>query len=704
MNLRILHGASVLASALLLFLIEPMVAKALLPLYGGSPAVWNTCLLFFQGLLLLGYAYAHFGSRVLGHRGHLIAHAALLVLPLVLLPPRIPIEGPPPTAWPVPSLLWALMIAVGLPFLVLASNSSLMQRWHALRSGESPYFLYAASNIGSFFALIAYPFLVEPALGIHAQLKSWSIGYIGYLLLGGGALVGAWRAAPTSERPVASSVSGAQKLRWLIRSAIPSSLLLAVSFAITTDVAAIPLLWVLPLALYLGTFVIAFWPRMPFPRRALVVLGSLLICVILGRPWLGRGSLLLGLGMPLSILTIGSWICHADLARDRPDAEHVTQYYLWISLGGFLGGVFGNLVAPRLFSSIAEYPLSLALLAVMFSVGADQGAGLMAALKKRSTFIRLILGAAPFLAWGLYAPGAVDLADAWDYTPLVLMFVALALSRFPGQFAVASLSAALVCVFVVVPGVRTLDARRSFFGVVRVREWDGARRLVHGTTKHGEEQWEPFDPTPKLYYEPFSPLARAVSIQNEQAMIGAVGLGAGSIAYYGKAGQHLRFYEIDPIIEPLARRWFTFLDKSAAQIEVKLGDARLTLQNAEDRSFDMLLIDAFSSDAIPVHLMTDEAVRLYMQKLKSDGFVVFHVSNRHLNLVPVLRAIAKKQGLSAANIVYDPDEGTFVAAVALAAAEAPLQRLLDRGWKKLEPGREQLWTDDFSSLLSVITR
>jgi hypothetical protein len=702
--LRRLHAASVLGSALLLFLIEPMVAKALLPLYGGSPAVWNTCLLFFQGLLLLGYAWAHFGARRLGPRGQLIAHAVVLLGTLALLPPRVPTEGPGASAWPVPSLLAALAISVGPQFFVLASNSSLVQRWHALRAGESPYFLYAASNVGSFVALVAYPFLVEPAAGTRAQLRFWSFGYTAFVVLSGVVLAAAWRGAPVVTPPASRPLPSGARLRWAVRAAVPSSLLLAVSLAIATDVASIPLLWVVPLAIYLATFVIAFWPRVGYPRRLLVTVGAVLISLILTWPNVGRGDLKLGLGLPLLTLLVGCWVCHADLARDRPDPEHVTEYYLWIAIGGFAGGVFGNLIAPRLFNSVAELPLSLALLALMFSLGDDHGAALLAALRRPVTWLRLAATAVPFVAWGVIAPRVPT--GRWDSVPFVLLLAAMALWRVPGQFAAACASAALVSTLGVIPGVRTLEARRSFFGVVRVREWDGKRRLVHGTTWHGAQRVAPFEPEPLLYYAAMSPLSRALVLQRGDAHVGVVGLGTGSFAYYAKPEQSIRYYEIDPIVEPLARRWFTFLKDSRGHVDVQLGDARLSLRDAPDRSFDFLLVDAFSSDAIPIHLLTVEAVQLYLDKLVPDGLLVLHVTNVHLDLVPVVRAIAHRLGLAAAHIEWSPDkeDSSYVEAVALARTREPLQKLLDRGWDVLDDGREVLWTDDRSNLLSVIVR
>jgi hypothetical protein len=700
--MRLLHTASVLVSALLLFLIEPMVARALLPLYGGSPAVWNTCLLFFQGLLLAGYAYAHFGARWLGERGQLVVHAAILLAPLALLPPHVPVDGPPASAWPVPSLLLALMLAVGAPFFVLTTNSSLQQKWLARRSGESPYFLYAASNVGSFAALLAYPFLVEPAAGVHAQLRGWSLGYLVFVALAGATVVTAWRSAPAQTEARVPSLPARVRARWTVRAAIPSLLLLAVSMTITTDVASIPLLWVVPLALYLATFVVAFWPRVPFPRRALVVIGGLLMAVVLTQPAFGRGMLSLRLGMPLALLVAGCWLCHGDLARDRPDPAHLTDYFLWIAVGGFLGGVLGNLIAPRLFRSIAEYPIALALMALAFSFGEDQGAALWAALKRPITWARIGVTIAAWLGWAIVARG--NAPEDWSYGPLLLVTAAAMMWRLPTQFAVAIACAAVVSANGLMPGVRNIDARRSFFGLLRVRETDGLRTLVHGTTRHGGQTVDPFDPKPRLYYTPMSPLSRAMVLQHDGARIGGIGLGTGSIAYYAKPQQHLRFYEIDPIVEPMARRWFTFLDQSPAHVDVRLGDARLTLRDEPDGQLDLLYVDAFSSDAIPVHLITVEAMQLYLAKLKPDGVVIMHISNRYLYLARVLRGTARALGLDGAHIDYktDPAEGSSVEAVALARGHAPLQPLLDRGWDPLGDDPSVLWTDDRSNLLSVI--
>jgi hypothetical protein len=459
---------------------------------------------------------------------------------------------------------------------------------------------------------------------------------------------------------------------------------------------------VVPLGLYLASFVVAFWPRLGYPRRLLVPLGAILIAVALGWPGLGRNALSVGLGVPLALLFVGCWICHAELARDRPAPEQVTEYYLWIAVGGFVGGVFGNLVAPLLFRSITEYPLSLALVAVLISVGDGGGTALVAALRRPATWMRLLSTAALFTVWAVVARQATDPPTDWHLVPFALLMISLALMRLPGQFAAACACAALVNSLGVFPGVRTVETRRSFFGVVRVREADGKRRLVHGTTWHGAQWIAPFDPSPLLYYSPFSPLSRAVTLQRPDAHLAVVGLGTGSVAYYSKPGQTLHFYEIDPIIEPMARRWFTFLGDAKARVDVELGDARLTLGAAPDRSIDFLLVDAFSSDAIPVHLLTVEALRLYFAKLKPDGLIVLHVSNRHLDLVPVLRANARQLGVSAAQIRYTPDAETTVQAVALARTAAPLEELLARGWSEMGAGREVPWSDDRSNLLSVI--
>jgi hypothetical protein len=588
---------------------------------------------------------------------------------------------------------------------VLAANTSMIQKWHARRSGESPYFLYAASNAGSFVALCAYPFAVEPAVGLRAQLKLWGAGYLIFLALMLSALSLAWRSGPEVEiAPPGPPMT--RRLRWMARAAIPSSLLLAVSLGITTDVAAIPLLWVVPLALYLATFVLAFWPRLRFPRRALVAIGALLVVTSLAWPDLGRHALSLKLGVPLGILFIGGWICHGDLARDRPDPSHLTDYYLWISIGGFAGGVFGNLLAPRLFHSVAEYPLSLALLTIAFSIGDDQGTQLWSALRRPRAWSGYALVIVPFLVWVVLALRLQHVPDWFDYIPLTLVGIAMVMWQRPGQFALACACAALINVFGVVSGVRTVEARRSFFGVVRVREVEGVRALVHGTTRHGGQRVDPFDPQPVLYYAPMSPLARAVSLEPDGAELAVVGLGCGSVAWYTKPHQKMRYFEIDPIIEPMARRWFTFLRDAPAPVEVRLGDARLRLHDLPDHSQDMVFVDAFSSDAIPVHLLTSEAIQLYMQKLKPGGLVILHLSNRYLDLAQVPRAIAHHLGLAAAHIDYEPDRdfpNAQVEAVALAAEQSTLQKLYDRGWNEMEAGDEVLWTDDRSSLLPLLT-
>lgn len=722
----VLHAVGIFVSAFLLFLVQPMIAKAILPRFGGSPAVWNTCLVFFQGALLLGYAYAHATASRLRPRQHLALHAVVVLLPLLLLPPALHESWiPDPDRWPVPILVAVLAASVGLPFFVLSTNGTLVQHWFSRRSTREPYALYAASNAGSLLALLAYPFLVEPWFGVQAQRVLFAAGYGLFAVLTAALMVLAWKAADgrgvagtalaagEESPPGAALADGGARIpsgdgwaargRWAFRSGVASLLLLATTLRVTIDIGSVPLLWVIPLALYLLTFVIAFLPRAPYPRLLLevvamlgITLGFVSLCIY-GIP------LLPGLVLMLGTLFVGAWICHADLAADRPAPQHLTSFYLWVSIGGFAGGVFGNLVAPVLFKSVAEYPVSLVLLAAVIAMPRFRAEGAYPGTWRRHGAVPLLVAVGAVLAVSHAAPEI--LAPNW--TLLGVLLVGIAARPVRASFLATT---AAVAVFVSVTQMqswRVIDTDRSFFGVLHVEENEGKRMMRHGTTLHGGQIREPLSLMPIFYYHPDSPLGRVMQEAPDGARIGIVGMGVGAMAALTREGQHLTYYEIDPLVDRMARRWFSYLENAPGKVDVVLGDARLTLSRETDR-FDLLVVDAFSSDSIPVHLLTREAVSLYRDRLAEGGLLALHTSNRYFDLDRVLRASSAELGMGMRLCDFWPKESeygndAFPSSVVLLAtsngAFAPFEESCDPS----EPDAiSRAWTDDHASLLDVV--
>lgn len=705
-----LHIASIFLSAFLLFLVQPMIAKALLPDFGGSPAVWGTCLVVFQGLLLAGYASAD-RVRRLPPKTLVAVQMAIVLLPLALLPPALRTAPPGATAWPVPALVLALAASVAAPFFALSTNSTLVQSGYARTVGREPYFLYAASNVGSLLALAAYPFLLEPRMPLSSQRYAFAAGYVAFaaltLVLGVLSLRrGAQTQAPDAPVDAGEAPTWSQRRRWLWLAAVPSGLLVATTLHISTDVAAVPLLWVLPLALYLLSFVLAFLPRADgalgmFPRDRLVLVTRLLSAGSLAALHSGADlpygfQLLLALGT----LFVGAWLCHGEVAAARPSAGRLGEFYLWVSAGGLAGGIFGNLLAPFVFSGVAEYPIfvfALALTTVPVRAFRD----------RRRSAIFLSVVCAFIVLTPMLAARAVELPIELQLLPLVILPLSIAARRRPERFAVA---AAAIAIYVAGDfGARSsvLDAKRSFFGVVRViQQDDDFRVMTHGTTVHGHEFRK--TPYPIGYYYPTAPIAVVVALEPEGSHIGVVGLGTGAIADLAKTGQKVDFYEIDPIVEPMARRWFRYLGRSKGEVQTILGDARLTLARADDESYDLLVMDAFTSDAIPIHLITRDAIELYLKKLKPGGRILVHVSNNYLDVVPVVRGAARELGLPGVHLFWTPstDEVGWGASpsnvVVLARTPEALQPLVEKKWEALGDSPVVEWTDERSSLLEVL--
>jgi hypothetical protein len=709
-----LFAATLFLSAALLFAVQPMMAKLVLPLLGGAPAVWNTAMMFFQAALLAGYAYAHLLAKRLRPGWQVALHLAVLAAGFVFLPLGLPEGWPPPTdASPILWLVAVLAVSVGLPFLAVSATAPLLQAWFA-RSGHpaaaDPYFLYGASNLGSILALLAYPLAIEPTLPVSAQRLAWTGLYAGLVLLI--ALCG-WRAGlrplpPPPAEADAAPPRAAEILRWVLLAMAPSSLLLGVTTFITTDVASAPLFWVVPLTLYLLSFVVVF-ARRPWLRHEWMVALQPFVFIPLGIFYTfgTTGRLAFVIPLHLAAFFIAALVCHGELARARPAARHLTAFYLWMSVGGVLGGVFNAILAPLLFDGVWEYPLAIVLAAALRPRLAEGRRSLDLALP--------ILLLAFLMAPALIGEPLAHLALAGQivFFAVAGMTVYAFQSR-PMRFALGV--GAMLAVSFVGSGTQTLAQGRSFFGVYRV-EHDASRglvTLVHGTTLHGGRLTDPERILmPITYYNAAGPIGDVFALARPPARIAVIGLGTGTMACWTRPGDTLAFYEIDPEVVALARdnRYFAFLAGCAPEARIVLGDARLKLAEAPDAEYDRILVDAFSSDAIPIHLLTREAIALYLKKLAADGILVLHISNRHLALAPVVAALARDAGLVA---VRREDESSAEGAhtfqrtrsdfVALARRPETLAFLAHGAeWHALEAGSEEpAWSDDYSDIVGAL--
>jgi spermidine synthase len=721
-----LFVATMFVGAALLFWIQPMFAKMVLPLLGGSPAVWNTAMVFFQAALLAGYAYSHWLSRLVAPRIQIIVHlgvlaSAFLVLPLAVADGWVPDAETIPVMW----LLGLLAVSIGLPFFAVSATAPLMQRWFSHtghRHAGDPYFLYGASNLGSMLGLLGFPLLLEPSLAASQQSIAWTLGYAvlaGLIALSGVMMISRGRAsAATSVSRDSTIAPPTWKTRagWIAYSAVPSALLLGVTRHITTDIAAAPLFWSVPLALYLLTFVIVFARRPIIPHR-IVVRAFPFVMVMLASLFMWRSPVGLLLPMHLLAFFVTALMCHGELARRRPAVSALTEFYLFLSIGGVLGGTFTALLAPVLFNAVYEYPIVLAaacaLLPVTCRILFDKSDILVAAV-----LFGLLVGA-HHLAVAI-VPAKAEMMVA--LAVLLLALVAFGRKSRPVGFAL-SIAAVLGGSVLAMGSERTLDRARSFFGVYRVAETDdGAYRvLIHGTTQHGgQKNLADGGLEPISYYADDGPIAELiVRVQDTitAPSIGIVGLGAGSLACYHRAGESWRFYEIDPVVARYASdgRYFGLVPSCAPDAPIVLGDARLTLARETETRFDLLVIDAFSSDAIPIHLLTREALSLYTSRLAAGGVLVIHVSNQYLDLRPVVARLASDRGLVARLGLKvesaTAEDGTPMPLasspsmwIALAEKAESLDQLaLGERWSPLPAASDgSVWTDDYSNILEAI--
>ena len=723
-----LYAATLFTSALLLFAVQPMFTKMVLPRLGGSPSVWSVAMVGFQTFLFVGYVYAHLVTRLLTTGKAALLHLAFLSLIALTLPLGIASGfSVPPTDGVMLWLVGLFAISIGVPFVALSATAPLLQHWFVATGhlqAKNPYVLYAASNLGSFCALLAYPFVIEPFFTLKTQTMLWSIGFSLLALCIGAAACLAANGNPLIQSAAQdASPTWRRRAVWACLTAIPAGLCIAVTSFIAADLAAAPLLWVLPLALYLLTFVAVFRDR-PWVSHSLVLRLLPYVLTPLAISMFGSGktywfAIIL---LNLSAFTLISLACHGEAYRLKPAASRLTEFYLWTSFGGVLGGMFAGLAAPHLFNDTYEYPIliiaALAVLPGQFAGGARH-------------FIREaapgLIAAALTLALWLMTSARLTLAAELPMQVALVALSALMLfqARRPARFAGLAVFAFMLT-GLWLPGLRQVETIRSFFGVNNVVETaDGTHRLLfHGTTIHGAERIRadagevlPARPEPLTYYYFGGPLSEAIEAargaQGELAQVAVIGLGTGSLACHKRDDEHWTFFEIDPDVIWIARdsHNFHFLSACAPDARIVPGDARLTLAASSGR-YDMIVLDAFSSDAIPVHLLTREALGGYLMRLTPHGVIAMHVSNRHMELASVVAAVGKAEGLTA-YVKQDDRANDFLGdyranaeVVVLARGIADLGDLPSRhGWRKLDPtpGVKE-WTDDYSDVLHAILR
>ena len=697
-----------------------MVGKMVLPLLGGAASVWTTCVLFFQAMLLIGYLYAHVLGKLSSLRNQTFVHLGLMAVAFVFLPIRfgsssLPEAGADPVAWQ----LLQLVRSVAVPFFVISTTAPLLQHWFARTaepSARDPYFLYAASNVGSLLALILYPFVFEPTFGVATQSGWWTAGYALLLVLFLVLAAMFWR-APLHSAPVEKAPAPTMPTRafWLASSFVPSALMLAVTTHVQVNLASVPFLWTLPLAVYLVTFILAFSTGVHVSSKGISRVAPYLLVLLF--PLFAAGpvmktTLYLGLlGAHLVLLFVGALLCHSALAERRPQPARLTEYYAWIALGGVLGGLFAAILAPMSFSTVLEYPLLAATLA-FFRTPQDSH-------RRLSDWLYpgfLILALLPI--WLVFR--WMEIEFKMEYMVAVIGNLSLAIIAFAFQrrrwlFAGAIATLIVIYAVIVAPSFENgtrLHVARNFFGVKKVIfDLNGnARKLLHGDTMHGLEGLDPARAgKPLSYYFPDGPLGNVMEmmVDRPDQHIGVVGLGSGTVAAYTLPNRHITFFEIDPQVEFIARRFFTYLPRCGMRCDVVVGDGRLSLQRSPDREFDLLILDAFNSDSIPAHLISREALAIYQTKLKPDGAILIHVSNRYLKIQELVSALVTDAKLP--SLVRSDDDDSeigkarsiFIVAALKAESIAPLKEKWD--WIEVfRPDGFVPWTDDYSNLLGIL--
>jgi len=678
----LIYACTIFLSAFLLFQVQPVIARMILPWFGGSAAVWTTCMLFFQTILLLGYLYVYWTVRHLSPKTHGKVHSALLGISVVLLPITPGVNWKPAGGGnPSYEILLLLAACVGVPYFLLSTTSPLLQSWYSKTGkGVLPYRLFALSNLGSMLALISYPVAVEPFLPSRLQGTVWSVAYVAFVLLCVTAatittrrVTAVTETSVETEEEIPAKPDAGSLAMWVALAACPSALLLAVTNHLTQDVASIPFLWIVPLVLYLLSFILCFdadgWYIRPLWMGLLIPsLAGMAYFLYTGTEDFNMKILLSSFSAAFFVCCM---VCHGEMVRLKPHPRYLTSFYLMLSIGGALGGLFVGLVAPYLFIAYFEFPIILVFcgfLAVVVLVS-----------DKNSRFY-----------------------EGWAQWPVILMVSGvLGLCVFCGQ----TVRHAVGDYFLV---------QRNFYGTLRVREGgedrDAYRTLLHGAINHGEEWIHPERRLePLTYYCPATGVGVAIGTRQlgVPQKVAVFGLGAGTVAGYGRPGDHFKFYEINPLVLQISRQQFYYITESKAKVDVVLGDARLSLEREEPQNFDVLAVDCFSGDSIPVHLLTKEAVQLYFKHLKPTGILAVHVSNRYLNLEPVVERIATSLGKATLQVETEEDENEscFSSTWILVAANKAVfaQPTLVSAGSPVEPTPSlRVWTDDYSSLLSVI--
>jgi hypothetical protein len=674
------YSLTIFLSAFLLFEVQPVIAKMILPWFGGSSAVWSTCMLFFQIVLLMGYMYAHLLNR-LAPRRQAITHISVLAASLATLPIIPNISWKTQAGPPSLTILALLSVTVGLPYFLLSSTSPLLQAWYArTHTGGMPYRLFALSNFASMLALLTYPFVVEPSLPSKTQGLAWSAGFVCFAAI---CALTAWRTAsqntiaavqPADAEAGDGPPGWTDRLLWLGLAACASVLLLAVTTHLTQDVAAIPFLWIVPLAVYLLSFILCFEMPRIYHRAVFVPALIASLYFMAYRLWPRHEYMPARqvIALLAASLFVACMVCHGELARLKPHPRYLTSFYVIISMGGAVGGLFVGLVAPNLFHAYYEFPIGLMLTAVVVAIA----------------FTRLLWSARFGWKWGGVIPMSLLVAGFLYFNGLIMHQM--------------------------VDGYRV--AMRNFYGQLRVSD-DGdpnqdetaARRLIHGVINHGQQFLrEPHRHEPVTYFCPGSGVGRGMlSQEGKPRRIGILGLGCGTLAAYGRAGDTLRIYEINPQVLEIARSEFSYIRDTAAKVEFALGDGRLLLDAEPSQQFDMLVMDAFSGDSVPVHLITKEAFATYFRHLKPDGMLAVNISNAYLDLEPVMERAANAFGKVALVYHYSPDDETFcfgsswTLIVDQKTADAHPDLLRDvKILKQERPFR--MWTDDFSNMFSIL--
>jgi hypothetical protein len=730
----VVYTAAIFTSALLLFSVQPLFTKMVLPRLGGSPAVWSVAMVFFQSLLLGGYAYAHYLMQVRNRIVPVAVHLVLLIIALLTLPLSIANGwGEPPTSGYAFWLLGLFVVSIGLPFFALAANNPLLQAWFVRTghpNGPDPYFLYASSNIGSFLALLSYPVLLEPMFTLRTQNLIWTslYGFLILLIAACGVLLlrsPANLVVEQNDDADAPAPDWALRARWIFLAAVPSGLLIAVTAHISTDVAAAPLLWVLPLSLYLLTWVLVFQSRPLLPHKWVLMLQPLAIAgVVVLLAVGGEQNLLLTLGGHQLCFFIIAMACHGELARTRPPSKYLTGFYVALSFGGMVGGLFAGLLAPFMFSWIAEYPILLALAALCRPPAGER-------LPQWSRWYWPFLAV---LAVALIAPSYssgkvfawMDDHRVWVIGGVGVLSALLTLGLNANRWKIfATVIVALVLIRVYPSDDGRVETVRSFFGVHKIVVTPNGQYhvLMHGTTIHGAEKFRNDDTSPVTgrpeaitYYHKDGGIGQAITAIRERKggpiRVAVIGLGAGTLTCASEPGEDWKFFEIDQSMVDTARdpKYFTFIQNCEPDLKPVIGDARLTFAKEPDGIYDLIIVDAYSSDAIPIHLATEEAMEIYKQKLAPQGAVVMHVSNRHLELSSVVVGIADANDLK--SWVYSEDSGRdneyiFSTSVVVSAREeADVGALASSDkWALTEAeDNQRVWTDDYSNVLGAVWR